>query len=136
VRDIGRLVDGLNVLGFPRVLLSRRDWIYLSSLLVPFAFYNLALKAYDVAMQPDDLGIARVFELMRSDIFFNLGYVLLWIGLFAAVRKGPLRRVVVVLFHTVTMLVVLVSTCAHAYFRETGTTLDYGTVAEWIPKFD
>jgi phosphoglycerol transferase MdoB-like AlkP superfamily enzyme len=73
---------------------------------------------------------------MRSDIFFNLGYVLLWVGLFAAARKGPLRRVVVVLFHAVTVLVVLVNTCAHAYFRETGTTLDYGTVAEWIPKFD
>jgi lipoteichoic acid synthase len=123
-------------LGFPRVLLSRRDWGYLLSLLVPFVCYNLALKAYDVAMQPDDLGIVRAFELMRSDVFFNLGYVLLWIGLFAAVRKGPLRRVVVVLFHAVTMLVVIVNTCAHGYLRETGTTLDYGTVAEWIPKFD
>jgi phosphoglycerol transferase MdoB-like AlkP superfamily enzyme len=125
----------LKVLGFLRVLPRRRDWVYLLSLLVPFVLYNLALKAYDVAAQPD-VGLAEGLELMRSDIFFNLGYVLLWIGLFAAASKGPLRRVVVVLFHAVTVLVVLVNTCAHAYFRETGTTLDYGTVAEWIPKFD
>jgi lipoteichoic acid synthase len=32
--------------------------------------------------------------------------------------------------------VVIVTTCAHQYFRDTGTTLDYGTIAEWIPKFD
>jgi phosphoglycerol transferase MdoB-like AlkP superfamily enzyme len=125
----------LKVLGFLRVLPRRRDWVYLLSLLVPFVLYNLALKAYSVAAQPN-VGLDEGLELMRSDIFFNLGYVLLWVGLFAAARRGPLRRVVVVLFHAVTVLVVLVNTCAHAYFRETGTTLDYGTVAEWIPKFD
>src|SRR3712207_8378261 len=45
-------------------------------------------------------------QLMRSDVFFNLGYALLWIGLFAAARRGFLRRVVVVLFHAVTLVVV------------------------------
>jgi lipoteichoic acid synthase len=42
---------------------------------------------------------------------------------------------VVVLLHAATVLVVIVTTCAHQYFRDTGTTLDYGTIAEWIPKF-
>jgi lipoteichoic acid synthase len=119
----------LNLLG---MLLSRRDWVYLLSLLVPLVVYNLALKASSVASVP---GLAPNFDLMRSDVYFNLGYALFWIGLFAAVRSSePLRRVTVVLFHVMTMLVVIVTTSAHQYFRETGTTLDYGIVALWLPR--
>ena len=125
----------MSVPGFLRALLNRRDWVYLLSLLVPLVLYNLALKAYDVAARPDDIGLFNALGLMRSDIFFNLGYALLWIGLFAVARRGFLRRVVVVLFHVVTVVVVLVSTFAHHYFREAGTTLDYAIIAEWIPKF-
>jgi phosphoglycerol transferase MdoB-like AlkP superfamily enzyme len=95
--------------------------------------YNLSLKASSVASIP---GLAPTFDLMRSDVFFNLGYALFWIGLFAAVRgRGPVRRVVVVLFHVMTMLVVIVTTFAHHYFQQTGTTLDYGIVALWLPQF-
>src|ERR671917_2203009 len=117
--------DKANVLSFLGVLLSRRDWVYLLSLLIPLVVYNLTLKAYDIASRPgDDHELAQTPDLMRSDVFFNLGYALLWIGLFAAVRRGPLRRVVVFLFHAVAMLVVLVTTVAHHYFKENGTTLD------------
>ena len=70
-------------------LLNRQDRVYVLSLLVPFAIYNLALKAYDVTSRPQKLGLARIIKLLRSDAFFNLGYALLWIGLFGAVRKGP-----------------------------------------------
>src|SRR5215210_6944277 len=102
--------DRRNILGPLYVLLGRRDWVYLLSLLVPLFVYNLVLKASSVASIP---GLAPTFDLMRSDLFFNLGYAFFWIGLFAAVRdKGPLRRFVVVLFHVMTMLVVLVSTFA------------------------
>jgi lipoteichoic acid synthase len=117
------------------VLLSRRDLAYSLSLLVPFAVYNLVPKAYNVASRPGGLGLARTFKLMRSDVFFNLGYALLWIGLFGvARRRGPLRRVVVFLFHVMTMLVATVRASAHEYFRETGTTLDYDIVALWLPR--
>jgi lipoteichoic acid synthase len=126
----------LNVKGFLRGLLSRRDWVYLLSLLVPFVLYNLALKAYAVASQPGAAGLTQTLGLMRSDIFFNLGYALFWIGLFAVARRGPLRWVVVVLLHAVTMLVVIVTTCAHQYFKDNGSTLDYGIISEWVPKFD
>src|SRR5215210_4271513 len=122
-----------NILSCLDVLLDRRDWVYLLSLLVPLFVYNLALKASSVASIP---GLAPNFDLMRSDVFFNLGYALLWIGLFAAVRGGgPLRRVIVILFHAATMIVVIVSTFAYHYFEETGTTLDYGIIALWLPKF-
>src|SRR5918997_138329 len=122
-----------NILSCLEVLLDRRDWVYLLSILVPLFVYNLALKASSVASIP---GLAPNFDLMRSDLFFNLGYALFWIGLFAAVRgEGLSRRFVVVLFHAMTMLVVSVSTFAYHYFEETGTTLDYGIIALWLPKF-
>jgi len=63
-------------------------------------------------------------------------HALLWIGLFAVARGRPLRWLVVVLFHTATVLVVLVTTCAYQYFRETGTTLDYSIIALWLPRFE
>jgi len=111
--------------------LSRRDWVYLLSLFVPLFVYNLVLKASSVASIP---GLAPNFDLMRSDLFFNLGYAFFWIALFAAVRGGGfLHRVVVLLFHLSTVLVVVVTTSAHQYFWQTGTTLDYGIVALWLP---
>jgi lipoteichoic acid synthase len=132
-------VTNLSFPGFLRALLSRRDWVYSLSLFIPFVVYNLALKALEIASLPgDDHELAQTLNLMWSAIFFNLGYVLLWIGLFAMVRgsKGSLRRVIVFLFHAVTILVVLVTTCAYLYFQETGATLEYSTIAEWVPKLD
>ena len=68
------------------------------------------------------------FELIRSDLLFNLGYALLWIGLFALARRRLLRWAVVVLFHGVTVVIVLITTCAHFYFEETGSTLDLNII--------
>jgi lipoteichoic acid synthase len=129
----------LSILGFVRAFLSRRDWIYLLSLLIPFVVYNLAQKADTVLSRPGGgHELVLTLDLMRSDMFFNLGYALLWIGLFATTRgsRGFLRRVVVVLFHASTILVLIVTTCANQYFRQNGTTLDYSIIAEWIPKFE
>ena len=101
----------MRVSGFLRALLSRQDWVYSLALLAPFVVYNLALKAHDLAAsQSGDSGLARVLDLMQADIFFNFGYALFWIGLLAAVHRGPLRRVVIVLFHAVTMQEVIVTT--------------------------
>src|ERR671910_251964 len=120
-----------------RTLLSRQNWVYLLSLLIPLFVYTLALKAFDIASQPGNHeGLAQALSLMRSDVFFNLGYALLWIGLFAMAHRRPLRLVVILLFHVTTMLVVVTTTVAHHYFLENGTTLDYATIAEWIPKFE
>ena len=119
------------------MLLNRRDWVYSLSLLIPLFVYNLSLKTYDVvSSQRGPLRFARTLGLLRSDVFFNLGYVLLWIGLFATAQRGPLRWIVVFLFHIMTALVAVVRTGAHLYFRETGTTLDYDILALWAPRFD
>ncbi len=116
--------------------MSLRDWVYLLSLLVPFVVYDLALKACEISSQPGGHGLARTLDLMWSDVFFDLGYALLWIGLFAAVRRKPLRLVVTFLFHVVTTLVVIATTGAYFYLQEHGTTLDYGTIAGWIHRFE
>ena len=134
MHDVGS--DELKVLGFFGSLLNRREWVYLLSLLVPLVAYDLALKAYAVSSLPGERGLSRTLALMRSDAFFDLGYALLWIGLFAVSRRGFLRWVVVGLFHAATVFLVVVTTCAHQYFRQNGTTLDYGTIAEWIPKIE
>ena len=117
------------------VLLTRQDWVYLLGLLVPFVVYNLALKAASMLSVP---GLILNLNLILSDMFFNLGYVLFWIGLFAATcrSKRSQHRVVVFLFHAATILVMLVTTCAYLYFQETGATLEYGTIAEWTTRFD
>jgi lipoteichoic acid synthase len=124
------------LLGFLRAVVSRHDWVYLLGLLVPFVVYDLALKVCEVASRPGDEALAETFNLVQSDVFFDLGYALLWIGLFAAVRRSSetVRRSLLILFHAMTMLVVLVTTCAYLYFQKTGSTLDYATFTEWIPK--
>jgi lipoteichoic acid synthase len=116
------------------LLLNGRDWVYLLSLLIPFVVYNLALKFATIASVP---GLVPTFDLMYPDVFFNLGYALFWIGLFTLVHstsRRPLRWVVVFLFHVMTILVVIVTTSAHQYFQETGTTLDYSIIALWIVR--
>ena len=128
--------DELKVLGFFGTLLNRKEWVYLLSLLVPLVAYDLVLKAYAVSSLPGERGLSRTLALMRSDAFFDLGYALLWIGLFAVARRGFLRWIVVGLFHAATVFLVVVTTCAHQYFRQNGTTLDYATIAEWIPKIE
>ena len=71
-----------NWLGGLRFLLGGRDWLYLLSLLVPLVIYDLILKAVRIYSQTEVRGFFGVLELIRSDIFFNLAYALLWIGLF------------------------------------------------------
>src|SRR5919205_1016518 len=86
-------------------LVSRRDWVYLLSLLIPFAVYDLILKALLVVSWPEDPGLLGGLDLMRSDLLFTLGYVALWIGLFAVARSRSSRRAVVFLFHVATIVV-------------------------------
>ena len=114
--------SGERMFSYP--LLSRREWLYLLSLLVPFVLYDLALKSSLVVSWPKELGFRESLGLMRSDLLFNLGYALLWVGLFAVARRGPFRWFVVGLFHTTAILVALVSVSAYQYYKVTGSMLD------------
>ncbi|MCA1729092.1 MAG: hypothetical protein LC751_06685, partial [Actinobacteria bacterium] len=120
-----RRKNKLNARDILGALLSSRDWIYLLSLLAPFVAYDLSLKALDIASQAETPGLSGTLRLMRSDIFFDLGYASLWVGLFAATRRTFVRWSVIFLFHAATMLVVAVTMLAHLYSQQTGVTLDY-----------
>ena len=108
--------------------MSRHDWTYLLSLLVPFVLYDLVLKGSLVVSWPKDLGFAESLGLMRSDLLFSIGYTLLWLSLFAVARKGLWRRMVTILFHAATILVALLATTAYQYFKVTGSTLDFSFI--------
>lgn len=116
----------------PRHILSRRDWVYVLGLLVPFVLYNLALKATRVAALPNDHGILDGLTLMRSDLLFALGYALFWVGMFAVARKGPVRWIVVFLFHLLTILVALITSGASQYFEVAGTSLGMDPIVAFI----
>src|SRR5215210_3499750 len=111
-----------------RSFLGGRDWLYLLALLVPLVVYNLVLKAIRIHSEEGHAGLLEVLGLIRSDLLFNLGYALLWIGLFALVRRGLLRWLVLALFHASAVVVVAITTCAHFYFEETGSTLDLNII--------
>ena len=104
--------------------MNLHEWVYLLSLLVPFALYELALKGFLIVAWPKDLGLAESVGLMRSDLLFNLEYALLWVVLFAVARGRPYRPFVVFLFHTATIFVALVTMSAYQYFKVTGSMLD------------
>ena len=118
-----------------RSILSGRDWIYLSSLLVPVVVYDLVLKGIRIHSQEGLPEGFAAFGLIRSDLFFNLGYVFLWVGLFALTRQSRFRWPVVVLFHTVTILVIATTTAAHQYFQETGSTLSLNVITYSLGTF-
>lgn len=116
-------------------LLARQDWVYLLSLLLPLFVYNVGLKVARVLTQlsvPGPLGFA---DQLRSDVFFNLGYVTLWIGIFAVFRGGILRWVSLGLFHVSALIVVILTTGTHFFYKTTGSTLDYSFIMLSLSSF-
>lgn len=118
-----------------RCSLSNREWLYLLSLLVPLVVYNLALKLMRVSSHAEVGGLFDAFGLVRSDVLFNLGYTLLWIGLFAWTRGGLSRRVVVLLFHGTAVLVIVTTTGAHFYYEATGSVLGLNVILFSLANF-
>ncbi|QIN80817.1 sulfatase-like hydrolase/transferase [Rubrobacter marinus] len=117
-------------MGGLRALLAREDWIYLLGLLVPLAVYNIGLKAARVLGLPGPVGPVEFLDQVRSEVFFNLGYAALWIGLFALVRRGAGRWVLLVLFHLAAILVAAIATSAHFFYETTGSVLDYDLIVQ------
>lgn len=116
-------------------LLQRGDWIYLLSLLLPLALYNVALKVVRVISQELTPGPLGFFDQVRSEMLFNLGYVALWVGLFTVFRKGAARLVVLAAFHLSTLLVVVLTTSAHFYYETTGSPLSLNVIALTFSSF-
>lgn len=119
-----------------RGLLRRGDWVYLLSLLLPLALYNVVLKVVRVLSQEDLPGVLGFFDQVRSDLLFNLGYVVLWVGLFTVFRKGASRWVVIAAFHLSTLLVVMLTTSAHFYYEATGSPLSWNLITLTLSSFN
>jgi len=115
--------------------LIREDWIYLLSLLIPLFIYDVALKVIRVATQLDVPGPFGFVDQVRSEILFNLGYAVLWIGLFAMTRRSVTRLPVLILFHLTTITVAAFTTGAHFYYKTTGSTLDFSVIAFTFSTF-
>ncbi len=111
-----------------RRLLSRRDWVYVLGLLVPFVVYTLALKYSRISAMSEEPGLLETLGLMRSDLLFDSGYSLLWIGLFAVARRGFPRALIVALFHLTTIVVALIETGVARFYEVTGSALDAATI--------
>ena len=115
-----------------RSLLTPEDWVYLASLLVPLVLYNVALKViriFTLHGVPDGVpGPLSFLDQVRSDLLFNLGYVALWVGIFAVVRGRWGRLVSLVLLHISVVAVAALTTSAHFFYEKTGSTLDWGFV--------
>jgi lipoteichoic acid synthase len=118
-----------------RGLLIRQDWIYVLSLLVPVFVYNIALKVVRVATQFEAPGPLDFLDEVRSDLLFNLGYAVLWIGIFAVVRGGIRRLFALGLFHISSILVVVLTTSAHVFFDKTGSMLNLSFVLASLATF-
>ncbi|MGB3635581.1 MAG: sulfatase-like hydrolase/transferase, partial [Rubrobacteraceae bacterium] len=116
-------------------LLIREDWVYLLSLLLPLVLYNVVLKLVRIVTQLSLPGPLGFVDQIRSDIFFNLGYVLLWIGIFAVFRRGFLRWIFLALFHVSALLVVILTTSTHFFYKTTGSTLDYSFIMLSLSSF-
>lgn len=128
--------DTENALGGGARPLNSRDRIYLLALLLPFVAYDLTLKAIRVASLPDEHGLLGSLELMRSDLLFDAGYALLWIGLFAVAREGFWRYLVIGLFQATTALLALVATGAHQFYEVTGSTLNFDVILYFLLSLD
>src|ERR687894_1294755 len=116
-------------------LLIREDWVYLLSLLVPLLFYNVVLKVVRVATQFEAPGPLGFLDEVRSDLLFNLGYAVLWMGVFAVVRGGIPRLAALGFFHISSILVVVLTTSAHVFFDKTGSMLSLSFVLASLASF-
>ncbi len=118
----------MGVMARVRSLLTREDWVYLASLLLPLFVYNVVLKVIRIVTRHGSPGPLGFLDQVRSDLLFNLGYVALWVGVFAIVRTRWARVVSLVLLHVSVVLVVVLTTSAHFFYEKTGSTLGWSFV--------
>lgn len=117
------------ILGALRALLTREDWIYVLGLLLPLILYDVALKTSRVVGLLGAPGPLEFVDQVRSELLFGLGYLALWAGVFAVVRRGVPRLLALVLFHLMVVVDATLTTGAHYFYETTGSVLDYELVA-------
>lgn len=117
-----------------RSLLNRQEWVYVLSLLVPLALYDLAFKTVSLYIDQAPT-LWDVLGEIRSDILFNVGYMLLWISLFAIASKWKfLRWGLLVVFHLLAVIIFLFTSAYYGYLMHTGSALNYNYVAIYLSE--
>ncbi|MGI8650414.1 MAG: LTA synthase family protein, partial [Rubrobacter sp.] len=116
-------------------MLGRGDWVYLLSLLIPLALYNVALKIVRISDQVRPPGFVGFADQLRSDVLFSVGFALLWVGLFAVFRSKMVRGALLVVFHLSCLLLLVLNTASHFYYTTTGSTLDYDLIIRTFQTF-
>jgi arylsulfatase A-like enzyme len=115
--------------------LISRDGIRLSTLLVSFVGYLLALKIARLATRDESFGLLSLLDTTRSDVLFGLAVAA---GAFTAVvlaRPGRPRHVVFVLVSVLVTVAALLETIAHLFYLETGSPLDLAMAeAAWSTR--
>ena len=102
------------------------DWCYLAALLVPAALFDLLLSWLRVTTQyAAPTGLAALGQL-RSDALAHLGLAVLWVVVFALVRTGWSRMVLLVVAQLSVAAYLLFAVVAHSYYRKSGSILDAG----------
>ena len=117
------------ILGALRALLTREDWVYILGLLLPLILYDVALKTSRVVGLLGAPGPLEFVDQVRSELLFGLGYLALWVGVFAVARRGVPRLLTLVLFHLMVVVDATLTTGAHYFYETTGSVLDYEMVA-------
>ncbi|HXV60270.1 MAG TPA: sulfatase-like hydrolase/transferase [Vicinamibacteria bacterium] len=113
-------------------LSAHSQGFYLLCLFGFLTVYNLALKITRVAAHPD---VAGTWQVLRSDLLFNLGFATLWVALALRAWRSRLRWPVLVAMHVSCLLYAIITTGAHRYFDATGTVLDFGLVVFAFANF-
>ncbi|MGI8649995.1 MAG: LTA synthase family protein, partial [Rubrobacter sp.] len=108
-------------------LLERKTWVYLIALLLPLFLYTASLRVVSF-IQGDEGWIG----FLVSDLPFNLGFLIFWVGVFMVFRGRVPGFVSCVLLHASVILIIVISTCAFQYLATTGTTLDYSIVSYYL----
>lgn len=108
-------------------LLKRGDWVYLLSLLVPLFIYTTSFRVASFIQRGEGW-----FGILRSDLLFDLGFLVFWVGVFIVFRAGVARAIAAGFLHASVLLIIIVSACSYQYLQTTGTTLDYSVVAYYL----
>lgn len=131
----GRTVPSRVRHALPR-LLRREEWTYILSLMLPLLVADVAMSIIRVRTQYNPPAFMGFLDQIRSDVLINLGFMALWVALFAKVRHGWGRTLVLAAFHLSVTVYALFAVLAHAYYLKTGSFLDASTVILGVESFE
>ena len=131
----GRSVPSRLRAALPR-LLRPEEWTYILSLMVPLLIADISMSVIRVRTQYNPPAFGGFLDQIRSDVLINVGFLVLWVALFAKIRHGWGRTLVLVAFHLSVTTYALFAVLAHAFYLKTGSYLDISTLVLGLETFE